>query len=219
MSSKTQSNKNNLKVLKNKLTNTGEKGGKSVKLKNPDLNIQNIPKPKLKKLKRLNTLKKQNDDLNEELEESNEDNVYDDDFLQEDENEQEKNLNSQNQNPIKNDLDYINLYNKYIQLEKQFETISKEKEELENYVINTYLFNKRNTQTVISNEENINDLINLANKELEEKNKIIGKLNNKIALNDLSNIQNFSLSKLKELKEKFSENLKKINEAVDIYNK
>ena len=68
MSSKTQSNKNNLKVLKNKLTNTGEKGGKSVKLKNPDLNIQNIPKPKLKKLKRLNTLKKQNDDLNEKLE-------------------------------------------------------------------------------------------------------------------------------------------------------
>ena len=72
MSSKTQSNKNNLKVLKNKLTNTGEKGGKSVKLKNPDLNIQNIPKPKLKKLKRLNTLKKQNDDLNEKLEKNNE---------------------------------------------------------------------------------------------------------------------------------------------------
>jgi hypothetical protein len=72
MSSKTQPKNNNLKVLKNKLTNTGEKGGKSVKIKNPDLNIQNIPKPKLKKLKRLNTLKKQNDDLNEKLEKNNE---------------------------------------------------------------------------------------------------------------------------------------------------
>ncbi len=72
MSSKTQPKNNNLKILKNKLTNTGEKGGKSVKLKNPDLNIQNIPKLKLKKLKRLNTLKKQNDDLNEKLEKNNE---------------------------------------------------------------------------------------------------------------------------------------------------
>jgi hypothetical protein len=181
--------------------------------------IKKEEKTKIEIEKKIEIERPKNDYLNEELEQSNEDEGYDDDFLQEDENEQEKNLNSQNQNPIKNDLDYINLYNKYIQLEKQFETISKEKEELENYVINTYLFNKRNTQTVISNEENINDLINLANKELEEKNKIIGKLNNKLALNDLSNIQNFSLSKLKELKEKFSENLKKINEAVDIYNK
>ena len=38
-------------------------------------------------------------------------------------------------------------------------------------------------------------------------------------MNDLTNIQNFSLSKLKNLREKFSENLKKINEAFDTYNK
>ena len=49
MSSKTQPKNNNLKVLKNKLTNTGEKGEKSVKLKNPDLNIQNITKNQKKK--------------------------------------------------------------------------------------------------------------------------------------------------------------------------
>ena len=207
----------------------------SIKLKNKieiepqkktPLTAMNIEENELKKEektkieeKKIEIVKPKNDYLNEELEESNEDNVYDDDFLQEDENEQENNINSQNQNPIQNDLDYINLYNKYIQLEKKFNIISKEKEELENYIRNSYLLNKRNTNTILSNEDNINDLILLANKELEEKNKIIEVLNNKLALSDLKNIQNFSLSKLKELKEKFTENLKKINEAFNIYNK
>ena len=120
---------------------------------------------------------------------------------------------------MKDDSDYMNLYNKYNELQRKFENISKEKEELENYIKHSYLANKRNNQNILSTEENINDLLYLANKELEEKNKIIEDLNNKIAMNDLTNIQNFSLSKLKNLREKFSENLKKINEAFDTYNK
>ena len=113
----------------------------------------------------------------------------------------------------------MNLYNKYIELQKKFEIVSKEKEELENYIKTSYLVNKRNCENISSNEDNINDLLYLANKELEEKNKMIEDLNNKVSMSDLTNIQNFSVSKLKNLKEKFSENLKKINEAFDSYNK
>ena len=112
----------------------------------------------------------------------------------------------------------MNLYNKYNELQRNYENISKEKEELENYIKRFYLVNKRNTQNILSNDDNINDLLYLANKELEEKNKIIENLNNQIAINDLTNIQNFSLNKLKTLKEKYSENLKKINEVFKTYN-
>jgi len=113
----------------------------------------------------------------------------------------------------------MNLYNKYNELQKKFEIVSKEKEELENYIKNSYLMNKRNSENILSSDDNINDLLYLANKELEEKNKMIEELNNKVSMNDLTNIQNFSLSKLKNLKEKYSENLKKIMEAFDSYNK
>ena len=219
---KTNENQTNINSesikLKNKIEIEPQKKTPLTAMNIEENELKKEEKTKIEK-KKIEIEKPKNDYLNEELEESNEDNVYDDDFLQEDENEQENNLNSQNQNPIQNDLDYINLYNKYIQLEKKFNIISKEKEELENYIRNSYLLNKRNTNTILSNEDNINDLILLANKELEEKNKIIEVLNNKLALSDLKNIQNFSLSKLKELKEKFTENLKKINEAFNIYNK
>ena len=155
--------------------------------------------------------------IKKEIEQDYDDDGYDDDFLPED-NEQESNLNPQPQIPIKDDSDYMNLYNKYNELQRNYENISKEKEELENYIKRFYLVNKRNTQNILSNDDNINDLLYLANKELEEKNKIIENLNNQIAINDLTNIQNFSLNKLKTLKEKYSENLKKINEVFKTYN-
>ena len=172
----------------------------------------------IKKEKKKQEIEKKEDFIKKEIEQEYDDDGYDDDFLPED-NEQENNLNTQPQIQIKDDSDYMNLYNKYNELQRKFENISKEKEELENYIKHSYLANKRNNQNILSTEENINDLLYLANKELEEKNKIIEDLNNKIAMNDLTNIQNFSLSKLKNLREKFSENLKKINEAFDTYNK
>ena len=172
----------------------------------------------IKKEKKKQEIEKKEDFIKKENEQEYDDDGYDDDFLPED-NEQENNLNTQPQIQIKDDSDYMNLYNKYNELQRKFENISKEKEELENYIKHSYLANKRNNQNILSTEENINDLLYLANKELEEKNKIIEDLNNKIAMNDLTNIQNFSLSKLKNLREKFSENLKKINEAFDTYNK
>ena len=162
-------------------------------------------------------IEKKEDFIKKEIELDYDDDGYDDDFLPED-NEQENNSNPQPQIPIKDDSDYMNLYNKYNELQRNYENISKEKEELENYIKRFYLENKKNTQNLLSNDDNINDLLYLANKELEEKNKIIEDLNNQIAINDLTNIQNFSLNKLKTLKKKYSENLKKINEVFKTYN-
>ena len=58
----------------------------------------------------------------------------------------------------------------------------------------------------------------LANKELEEKNKIIEDLNSQIKFFDLKNIKNFSLNKLNEIKEKYNNDLILINNAINSYN-
>ena len=68
-----------------------------------------------------------------------------------------------------------------------------------------------------NNEENINDLISLANKELENKDNIIHELEGKISKMDLSNIKNFSKEKLQEYKEFYTKNLKIINDAIKQY--
>ena len=44
----------------------------------------------------------------------------------------------------------MNLYYKYNELQRKFENISKEKEELENYIKHSYLANKRNNQSILS---------------------------------------------------------------------
>ena len=54
----------------------------------------------------------------------------------------------------------------------------------------------------------------LANKELEEKNHIINDLEEKKAMLDLTNIQNFSTEKLKKYKEFYTKNLKIIDDAM-----
>ena len=78
-----------------------------------------------------------------------------------------------------------------------------------------YIENKENSKinTSTNNEENINDLMYLVNKELEEKNHIINELEDKKALLDLTNIQNFSTEKLKKYKEYYTKNLKMIEDA------
>ena len=54
----------------------------------------------------------------------------------------------------------------------------------------------------------------LANKELEDKNHIINDLEEKRAMLDLTNIQNFSNEKLKKYKEFYSKNLGIIEDAL-----
>ena len=79
-----------------------------------------------------------------------------------------------------------------------------------------YLENKANTKIPPSsnNEENINDLLFLANKELELKDNTIQELENKATMVDLRNINKFSKEKLQEYKKFYTNNLKKIDDAM-----
>ena len=77
-----------------------------------------------------------------------------------------------------------------------------------------YLDNKSKTNVVPNpNEENINDLMYLANKELANKNEIINDLENKLNMLDLTQIKNFSKERLKKYKDFYTKNLEIINEA------
>ena len=82
-----------------------------------------------------------------------------------------------------------------------------------------YLEKKTNSKIPLSsnNEENINDLLSLANKELENKNKTIQELKEKITMVDLRNIEGFDKEKLKKYKDFYSKNLKIINDAMKQY--
>ena len=61
--------------------------------------------------------------------------------------------------------------------------------------------------------------MDLANKELEKKDKIINKLKNETKMADLSDIKNFEKDKLKEFKNFYSKNLKIINDTLKLYEK
>ena len=90
---------------------------------------------------------------------------------------------------------------------------------MSNLLRNLFLQNKTNMQIPASEnkEENINDLMNLANKEQENKNKIIHDLQGKVSKLDLNNISKFSKDKLKQYKDFYSKNLKTINDALKQY--
>ena len=112
--------------------------------------------------------------------------------------------------------EYEQLNNNYLQLEKKLKNLEKEKMELTSCLTKLYLENKENSKIPPSsnNEENINDLMYLANKEIEEKNRIINELEEKKAMLDLKNIQNFSNEKLKMYKEFYVKNLEIIEDAL-----
>ena len=112
--------------------------------------------------------------------------------------------------------EYDQLNNNYLQLEKKLKNLEKEKMELTSCLTKLYLENKENSKIPPSsnNEENINDLMYLANKELEEKNRIINELEEKKAMLDLKNIQNLSNEKLKIYKEFYVKNLEIIEDAL-----
>ena len=82
-----------------------------------------------------------------------------------------------------------------------------------------FLQNKTNKQIPSSanKEENINDLMTLANKELEMKNNIIHNLEIKVSKLDLRNVKEFSNQQLKEYKDFYTKQLKVINDALKQY--
>ena len=133
-----------------------------------------------------------------------------------DENSSEKDDENEMVNVEITKKDYDDLNHNYLELQKKLEILEKEKKELTSCLTKLYLENKENTKIYPSsnNEENINDLMYLANKELEEKNHIINELEDKKAMLDLTNIQNFSNEKLKKYKEFYQKNLEIIDDAL-----
>ena len=90
---------------------------------------------------------------------------------------------------------------------------------MSNLLRNLFLQNKTNKQIPLSanKEENINDLMALANKELENKNNIIHNLEGKVSKLDLRNVKQFSNQQLKEYKDFYTKQLKVINDALKQY--
>ena len=112
-----------------------------------------------------------------------------------------------------NEEDYEKLNQKYIELGKKIENSEKEKEYLNSLLIKMIVENKKN-QEKSNKEQNINDLIYLSNKELEDKNRIINDLEEKLAMTDLTDINNFPKEKLEKYKEFYTKNLKLINDLM-----
>ena len=112
-----------------------------------------------------------------------------------------------------NEEDYEKLNQKYIELGKKIENSEKEKEYLNSLLIKMIVENKKN-QEKSNKDQNINDLIYLSNKELEDKNRIINDLEEKIAMTDLTDINNFPKEKLEKYKEFYTKNLKLINDLM-----
>ncbi len=143
--------------------------------------------------------KESNDNVHEEVNnefknvDDEEDEESEDDFLHEYENEpkekQEEPIEDKkvipSSNPAHEEKDYKELFDKYNELEKRYELLKKEKEEMESFIRKSY---KQQTTVIPSTEENINDLMELANSELESKNKRIEELEKKLeryTLNDI----------------------------------
>ena len=156
---------------------------------------------------------KNNSDENEE-EEEEDDYSSEKNFLSEDPKEKEK---EEPKNITKEEYD--NLNRKYIELERRISILEKEREEMSSLIRSLYLKNKSNNNIPLSanKEENINDLMNLANEEIKNKNDIIHNLEGKVQKLDLNNVNEFSKDKLKEFKEFYMKNLKIINDALKQY--
>ena len=100
--------------------------------------------------------------------------------------EEKKVITSSNPVVIAHDqIEYKELLDKYNELEKRFELLRKEKEEMETFIRKSY---QQQTTVIPSTEENINDLMELANSELEAKNKRIEELEKKLEMYTLHDI-------------------------------
>ena len=153
----------------------------------------------------------------EEKEESEEDDDYSSEknFLSEHEETNEK----EKEQKYVSKEEYDNLSKKYIELDRRLTSLEKEKEEMSTLLRTLFLQNKTNKQIPSSanKEENINDLMTLANKELEMKNNIIHNLEGKVSKLDLRNVKEFSNQQLKEYKDFYTKQLKVINDALKQY--
>ena len=166
------------------------------------------------KEKEKETEKKESSEEKEESEEE-EDYSSEKNFLSENEDEKEK----EKVTKYVSKEEYDNLSKKYIELDRRISCLEKEKEEMSTLLRNLFLQNKTNKQIPISanKEENINDLMTLANKELENKNNIIHNLEGKVSKLDLRNVKEFSNQQLKEYKDFYTKQLKVINDALKQY--
>ena len=153
----------------------------------------------------------------EEKEESEDDDDYSSEknFLSEHEETKEK----EKEQKYVSKEEYDNLSKKYIELDRRLTSLEKEKEEMSTLLRTLFLQNKTNKQIPSSanKEENINDLMTLANKELEMKNNIIHNLEGKVSKLDLRNVKEFSNQQLKEYKDFYTKQLKVINDALKQY--
>ena len=166
------------------------------------------------KEKEKETEKKESSEEKEESEEE-EDYSSEKNFLSENEDKKEK----EKVTKYVSKEEYDNLNRKYIELDRRISCLEKEKEEMSTLLRNLFLQNKTNKQIPISanKEENINDLMTLANKELENKNNIIHNLEGKVSKLDLRNVKEFSNQQLKEYKDFYTKQLKVINDALKQY--
>ena len=180
-------------------------------------------KRKQKELKEQKEKEEEKKEINEESEESDEEDYSSEkNFLSDQEEEsQEKSKEKEKEGTKKyiSKEDYDKLNKKYLELERRISILEKEKEEMSSLMRTLFLQNKTNMHIPLSanKEENINDLMNLANKELENKNKIINELEGKVSKLNLNNVNEFSADKLKEYKDFYSKQLKTINDALKKY--
>ena len=177
-------------------------------------------KQRLEELKKLEEEKLRQEEENHKKEEEEEKSDKESLSLSEEEN---NNINNNNISEEKEEEkeatvsmeDYERLNQNYLDLEKRLSILEKEKSQLTSCLTKLYLENKSKTENIPnSDEENINDLMYLANKELANKNEIINDLENKLTMLDLTNIKNFSVEKLKKFKEFYDKNLQIINDAM-----
>ena len=91
-------------------------------------------------------------------------------------------------------------------------SLEKEKTLLKEYIRKIYL--NKNKELIPNEENGINDLLKLANEELNKKDKEIIELKKETKMADLSNIKNIKPDKLKEYKDFYSTNLKIINDIL-----
>ena len=112
---------------------------------------------------------------------------------------------------VKNSV-YSQLYENYLEMERKVNSLEKEKTLLKEYIRKIYL--NKNKELIPNEENGINDLLKLANEELNKKDKEIIELKKETKMADLSNIKNIKPDKLKEYKDFYSTNLKIINDIL-----
>lgn len=173
-------------------------------------------------------------------EEEEEEESFAEDFLREDEDDNEDNkqiemkkeiqineeIQNNNCNEIEgeqqkqhlvNSIEYDALLEKYSALEHKYNVVLQEKNNMENMFIKQYQNQLLSNAGMNTNEENVSDLLELANMELSEKNKEVHLLEKQLEMYDLANIKNFSLAKLNTLQEHYSKNLKLIEDAISSF--